>query len=50
MTRPEWLYGTGCCNQWTPADGCPVHTGRPAMSLATRAEYDAQRAERDGAQ
>jgi hypothetical protein len=34
--RPEWLYGTGCCDQWTPADGCRWHTGRPAMSLAAR--------------
>lgn len=33
--RPTWLY-TGCCGRWTPADGCPCHTGRPAMSLATR--------------
>jgi hypothetical protein len=34
--RPEWLYGSGCCDQWTPADGCRWHTGRPAMSLAAR--------------
>jgi hypothetical protein len=34
--RPEWLYGTGCCDQWTPEDGCRWHTGRPAMGLAAR--------------
>jgi hypothetical protein len=34
--RPEWLYGSGCCDQWTPEDGCRWHTGRPAMSLAAR--------------
>jgi hypothetical protein len=35
-SRPQWLYGTGCCDQWTPEDGCRWHTGRPAMSLAAR--------------
>jgi hypothetical protein len=37
--RPEWLYGQGCCEQWTPEDGCTLgtpHTGRPAMSLRVR--------------
>lgn len=34
--RPAWLYGTGCCDQWTPEDGCRWHTGRPAMGLAAR--------------
>jgi hypothetical protein len=34
--RPEWLYGSGCCERWTPEDGCPWHTGRPAMSLKAR--------------
>jgi hypothetical protein len=41
--RPGWLYGSGCCGLWTPGDGCPQHTGRPAMGLAAR---DAQTAER----
>lgn len=36
MSRPEWLYGSWCCDQWTPGDGCSRHTGRPAMSLAAR--------------
>lgn len=36
-TRPEWLYGSGCCQSWTPESGCQAdHTGRPAMSLAAR--------------
>lgn len=34
--RPAWLYGSGCCSGWTPGDGCPHHTGRPAMSLRAR--------------
>jgi hypothetical protein len=34
--RPGWLYGQGCCEHWTPEDGCPQHTGRPAMSLRAR--------------
>ena len=36
QARPEWLYGSGCCERWTPEDGCPQHTGRPAMSLKAR--------------
>lgn len=36
-TRPEWLYGSGCCEHWTPEHGCSAgHTGRPAMSRAAR--------------
>ena len=35
--RPEWLYDTGCCDQWTPEHGCSDgRTGRAAMSLAAR--------------
>lgn len=34
--RPEWLYGHGCCGRWTPQEGCPQHTGRPAMPLQAR--------------
>jgi hypothetical protein len=30
--RPAWLYGSGCCQNWTPEHGCSSHTGRPAMS------------------
>lgn len=26
----------GCCEHWSPQDGCPYHTGRMAMSLAAR--------------
>jgi hypothetical protein len=37
-SRPEWLYGQGCCEHWTPLEGCSDgHTGRPAMSLPARA-------------
>lgn len=36
-SRPEWLYGSGCCEKWTPADGCWWHTGRMSMSLKARA-------------
>ena len=34
--KPGWLYGQGCCEHWTPGDGCPQHTGRLAMSLKAR--------------
>lgn len=38
--RPAWLYGSGCCEHWTPERGCSAgHTGRPAMSLQARAEW-----------
>lgn len=34
--KPAWLYGSGCCQDWTPEGGCPYHTGRSAMSLRAR--------------
>lgn len=34
--RPAWLYAQGCCQNWTPDDGCGQHTGRPAMPLHAR--------------
>lgn len=38
-SKPAWLYGTGCCEDWTPDHGCSGgHTGRPAMSLRAREE------------
>jgi hypothetical protein len=44
--RPEWLYGSGCCEHWTPEDGCPHHTGRPAMSRQARAGWPGRRGHR----
>ena len=39
--RPDWLYGQGCCEHWTPLGGCSDgHTGRPAMSLLARTTDD----------
>jgi hypothetical protein len=46
--RPGWLYGQGCCERWTPEDGCPLHTGRSAMPLRAR-ELD-RRARREAEQ
>jgi hypothetical protein len=35
--KPAWLYPEDrCCDEWAPEDGCPYHTGKPAMSLAAR--------------
>lgn len=35
--RPAWVSAPGCCERWTPADGCADgHTGRPAMSTPAR--------------
>jgi hypothetical protein len=44
--RPAWLYGSGCCEQWTPEDGCSWHTGRPAMPLQVRKGWPDRRGQR----
>jgi hypothetical protein len=44
--RPAWLYGSGCCQNWTPEHGCSHHTGRPAMSLQARADWPDRRWQR----
>ena len=44
--RPARLYDSGCCERWTPEDGCPAHAGRPAMSLRARAGWPDRRGQR----
>ena len=44
--RPAWLYGSGCCERWTPEDGCSWHTGRPPMSLQARKGWTDRRGQR----
>jgi hypothetical protein len=30
--RPEWLYGTGCCDQWTPEELHPRRAREAAVT------------------
>jgi hypothetical protein len=37
FVRAAAAASTGSCGLWTPENGCPEHTGRPAMGLPARA-------------